>query len=115
MFWFNQPEEVNSRVRDFLLMEQEYLKGTWNFSKIMIAMLVPLSLSLLAAAFWKRNLWWGMVVMILIAAGKMVWSVSFGGESGKSIMIPALAGLVLCMVLVYWGFKRSEKNKGKNC
>ncbi len=76
-----------------------------------MALLVPVSLAALGAAFWWRNLWTGIAVIVLIAVGKMMWSVRFGGESGRSVILPAVAGLALCIGLVYWGFKRAERRK----
>jgi hypothetical protein len=40
---------------------------------------------------------------------KMTWSVVFGGEAGRSIFIPALAGLGICIALIYFGFRKMEK------
>ena len=108
MFWFPKPEFVSEQVKDFLQMEMDYLLGDWGWIKILITMLVPVSLAALAAAFWKRNLYFGISVMVFIAIAKMTWSVIFGGEAGKSIFIPAIAVLVICIVLIYYGYKKME-------
>jgi len=62
---------------------------------VLITLLIPASLSALAVAFWKRSLLVGMSVMIFIALAKITWSVVFGGEAGKSVLVPAMAGLVI--------------------
>lgn len=111
MFWFPRPETVNEQVKEFLKMEMDYLLGDWGVIKILITMLVPVSLIALAAAFWKRNLYFGVSVMVFIAVAKMTWSVVFGGEAGKSIFIPAIAGLVICIALICFGFRKIEKKK----
>lgn len=111
MFWFPKPETVSEQVRQFLEMEKEYLTGDWGALKILITLLVPLSLAALGMAFWKRNLWFGLSVLVFIAVAKMGWSVAFGGEAGKSIFVPAIIGLVVCSGLIYLGFKRLEKLK----
>jgi phosphate starvation-inducible membrane PsiE len=111
MFWFPKPEAVSEQVKEFLQMEMDYLLGDWELIKILITMLVPVSLIALAAAFWKRNLYFGISVMVFIAVAKMTWSVVFGGEAGKSIFIPAIVGLIICIALIYYGFKRIEKKK----
>ena len=36
---------------------------------------------------------------------------SFGGESGKTVLVPATVGLVICIILIYFGFRRMEKSK----
>jgi hypothetical protein len=111
MFWFPKPIAVSDQVKDFLKMEMDYLLGDWGLSKALITLLVPISLTTLAVAFWKRNLYFGISVIIFIAVAKMAWSVAFGGEAGKSIFVPAIVGLIICIVLIYFGFRKIEKKK----
>lgn len=75
MFWFPKPDVVSSQVKDFLQIEMDYLLGKWYFSKILITLLVPISLTTLAVAFWKCNFYFGISVMVVIAVSKMAWSV----------------------------------------
>lgn len=49
-----------------------------------------------AAALWWRNVWLGVVVMALMAAGKLFWSITFSGEAGLAVIAPATIGFVLC-------------------
>jgi hypothetical protein len=46
-----------------------------------------------------------------MATGKMVWSIQNAGDAGKSILIPALIGLLVCIGLLFYGFKKFEKKK----
>ncbi len=109
MFWFPVPATVNNSVAEFLAMEKEYLLGEWSWVKIVTTILVPLSLIALSIAFWKRSLWMGISVMVFIAVAKMLWSVLFGGESGRSVILPAVAGLLICIALISVGFIRMQK------
>lgn len=112
MFWFPKPEVVGPQVKQFLEMEMEYLYGSWNLAKLLMTMLIPISFTALGVAFWKRSLWFGLTVVVFMAVAKMIWSVAFGGDAGKSIFSPALIGLVICLVLIYIGFRKMEqKNK----
>lgn len=111
MFWFPKPEVLDPQVTGFLQMEVDYLTGDWGITKILMALIVPISLTILGAAFWKRNLLLELSVIDLIAVCKMIWSVVFGGESGTSSFAPAIIVLIICAVLIYFGFKRSERNK----
>lgn len=113
MFWFPEPETVSEQVTLFLEYEVNYLTSKWGLSKVLFTLLVPISFLLLGLGFWKRNLRIGLSVIIMMALGKMMWSVSSAGESGKSILIPALVGLILCVSFIYWGFKLLEKKKEK--
>lgn len=114
MFWFPKPDTVGEQIKSFLAMEQEYLSGRWTATKIIITLLVPLSLSALAASLWKRSLWFGISVLIFIAVAKILWSVVFGGDSGASVIAPAVVGLVICVALIFIGFRRLEKKKKKS-
>ncbi|WP_072995786.1 hypothetical protein [Pseudozobellia thermophila] len=109
MFWFPRPEMVSASVVDFLEFEKEYLYGEWNLGKQLLTLTIPISLIALGFAFWKRSLIMGIAVVVLMATGKMVWSIQNAGESGKSILIPAIIGLLICCGLIFYGFKRLEK------
>lgn len=109
MFWFPEPSSVNAKIQEYLQYEVDYLTGDWGIYKILITLIVPLSLTLLALAFWQRNIWFGLLIMALIAIGKVGWSIIFAGESGKSIIAPAILGLVVCLVFVYLGITRSMR------
>jgi hypothetical protein len=110
MFWFPEPEMASAQVTQFLQVEIDYLNAPWGIGKILMTMLVPISLIILGAAFWKRNLLFGISVIVFIALAKILWSVVFGGESGTSILAPAIIGLIICVILIYFGFKMSEKD-----
>lgn len=109
MFWFPKPEIVSESVKEFLEFEKEYLYGEWNLSKSLLTLTIPISFIALGLAFWKRSLAIGIGVVVLMATGKMVWSIQNAGESGKSILIPAIIGLFICCGLIYYGFKKLEK------
>lgn len=111
MFWFNRPEVVTDDVKAFLQFEKDWLYGAWDYKKILLLSTVPVSFIALGFAFWKRSLFMGLGVVVLMATGKIVWSIQNAGESGKSILIPALLGLVLCSGLIVYGFKKLEKKK----
>ena len=111
MFWFPKPDAVNEQVSAFLQMEKDYLTGDWGTKKFLISLLIPVSLTALSVAFWKRSLWLGISVLIFIAVAKILWSVAFGGTSGSSVIVPAIIGLAICIVLIYIGFKKLEKKK----
>ncbi|OFY27200.1 MAG: hypothetical protein A2275_06380 [Bacteroidetes bacterium RIFOXYA12_FULL_35_11] len=114
MFWFPKPETVNEKTLAFLQFEMDWLNRSWDYKKILLVLSVPFSFTLLGLAFWKRSLWMGLAVIILMATGKIIWSIYNAGESGIAIIIPALSGLLICSLLIYFGFKRLEKKDKKN-
>lgn len=109
MFWFNKPEVVSESVSSFLQFEKDWLYGEWDFKKIMLIITVPISFFALGLAFWKRSLAMGIAVVVLMATGKMIWSVQNAGEAGQSVIVPASIGLLICCGLIYVGFKRLER------
>jgi hypothetical protein len=114
MFWFNRPEVVSNNVKTFLQFEKDWLYGEWNYQKIILIITVPISFMALGLAFWKRSLIMGLGVVVLMASGKIIWSIQNAGESGKAIIIPAIFGLIICCGLIFYGFKRLEKRKTTN-
>jgi len=113
MFWFNKPDVVSDKVITFLAFEKNWLYGQWDLKKVLLILSVPVSFTALGLAFWKRSLWMGLGVVVLMATGKIIWSVQNAGESGKSIIVPAIIGLLICFGLIFYGFKRLERNKRK--
>ncbi len=111
MFWFSRPDAVTDNVKYFLQFEKDWLYGEWDAKKILLIITVPASFIALGLAFWKRSLFIGLGVVALMATGKVVWSIQNAGDAGKSILIPAIVGLLLCGGLIFFGFKRLEKKK----
>ena len=114
MFWFNRPDVVNDNVQAFLQFEKDWLYGEWDFKKIMLITTIPISFIALGLAFWKRSLLMGLGVVVLMATGKIIWSIQNAGQSGKTIIIPAVLGLQVCIGLIFYGFKRLEINRTTN-
>ncbi len=113
MFWFPKPDAVDPMVVEFLNFEKEWLGGYWNLAKILMALLIPLTMFALSYAFWKRNIYFGLTVIIAIALGKVFWSLAYGGESGRSIVLVAIIGLVVCVGVIFLGIRKSRKVKNE--
>lgn len=111
MFWFGKPKVVGGDVVAFLQFEKDWLYGLWDYKKALLIISVPVSFIILGLAFWKRSLIMGLGVVVLMATGKIIWSIYNAGNAGKSIIIPALVGLLLCVGLIYYGFSQLEKKK----
>lgn len=110
MCWFSKPDSVSEDVKEFLEFEKQWLMTVWDYKKILLTATIPISFIALALAFWKRSLLVGIGVVIMMATGKIIWSIQNAGEAGKSILIPAIVGLLLCSVFIFFGFRRLEKN-----
>ena len=111
MCWFGKPDFVSEEIKEFLEFEKQWLMAKWDYKKILLTVTIPFSFIALGLAFWKRSLLAGIGVVIMMATGKIIWSIQSAGEAGKSILVPAIAGLLLCSVFILFGFRRLEKNK----
>jgi hypothetical protein len=114
MFWFPAPTTVDPQTTAFLAMERKYVTGPWTPGKIAMISLVPAWFVGCAWAFWRRS-WIGGFV--LITAGtllKVGWSLYFGGESGRTIVPPAAFGFVVCMVSLWYAYRRVHPNQGRH-
>jgi hypothetical protein len=109
MFWFSRPEIISEQVKIFLQFEKDWLNSQWDYKKWLLLLTVPISLFALGFAFWKRSFLIGLGIVALMTMGKIVWSIYNAGEAGKSILVPATIGLILCVLLIYYGFRRLEK------
>ena len=106
MFWFPRPDAIDPKVADFLAMEREYLTENWTLSKILITSIVPISMGLFIWGLWKRNIKFGIGVLIGIAVGKIIWSIVEGGASGAKVIIPAVVGLGICLAAIVWWYRK---------
>jgi hypothetical protein len=95
MAWFPAPAEPDPKVLEFLAFEQDWLTGGWTVGKSVLTLLVPLALGAYCVAFWRRSLGWGLVVLNVMAIGKLGWGVLAGSGTGWAMTVPALAGLVV--------------------
>lgn len=108
MFWFPAPETVNPKVIEFLNFEMEYLKGSWDFSKIFVQLAVPLFFAGLIYTAWHRSLKALIGVIVAAAVLKVLWGAIFAGDAGLSMLKPAVSGLVICIAAVVY-FKKKKK------
>ena len=111
MFWFPAPAVVDPMVSQFLEAEKEFILGPLSAQKVFFWLTVPLFFFLLALAFWKRSWWWGVAVINIAALGKVAWSVVEGGQSGWAVLIPAMIGMLVCDLAVYFGVQSINKRK----
>ena len=106
MFWFPAPATVDPQATAFLAIERQYVTGPWTPGKIGMIALVPAWFIGCAWAFWRRS-WVGGFA--LITAGtllKVAWSFYFGGESGWTIVPPAVVGFVVCTMILWCAYRR---------
>ncbi len=111
MFWFPAPMIVSDKVIGFLSFEQDYLKGSWDASKIFVQLAVPAFFAALIYTAWHRSIKALIGVIIVAAVLKVIWSALFAGTSGLSIVKPAVTGVIICIAAVIYYKKRAGKKE----
>ncbi|MGX7111442.1 hypothetical protein [Gemella cuniculi] len=108
MFWFPIPDKVNASVISFLNFEKNYLTNGWEVGKIFVIAAVIMFFVFLIYATWKRK--WKLLINVIIVGAilKVIHSVVFSGNSGLSILKPAILGVVICILVVLL-FLRKKK------
>src|SRR5262245_18214898 len=102
MFWFPPPAQPDPRVIEMLEAERYYLLGEWTLCKIASALLIPAGLSALALAFWKRSIWYGVVLINVMLCLKIGCTFAFAEAEGALLhLIPAVLRLLVCNVVLF--------------
>ncbi|MDO4643443.1 MAG: hypothetical protein Q4A74_06350 [Cardiobacteriaceae bacterium] len=96
MFWFPAPLHHNASVTYFLTMEQDWLCQAWGLRKVLSLLIIPLSLWFLAFICWQHRLYWGLMMLTIVAIGKIIWSL-WHSHAGAIVILPALCGLGICI------------------
>ena len=101
------PSETPALVREFLTDERQFLQATWGVKEYLFAFLVVSFFILIVRATWLHS--WKLVGLILIATAflKMIWSYLDSGNAGLTIALPAMLGLIICLLVV--AFLKREK------
>jgi hypothetical protein len=51
---------------------------------------------------------WGLVLLNVMTAGKLLWGVVVGDGTGWAMTVPGLVGLLIGDVAVVWGLRRLQ-------
>jgi len=111
MFWFPEPKKVNESVIKFLDFEKNYLTNGWTVDKIFVLLAILLFFIFLLYTIWNRNWKYLLFTIVFSAILKVIRSIIFGGKSGLSIVKPAFLGVIICVLVVWFVFKREGTNK----
>lgn len=101
-FWFPAPApgEIDPRIAGVLEMEKElFANPTW---VTWVALpLIPALIAGLCAAFWRRSIGWGLVVINGGLAVKILWTIANAGGDGLATVLPlGLGAAVMTAVIV---------------
>ena len=107
MFWFSKPDTTNPEVEKFLNFEANYLKSGWTIDKIVLLFTVIIFFVFIIVSTWTKN--WKLLLLILIATAilKIFNSYLLTGKSALSMLKPAVTGLIVCMIAVFYLKKKN--------
>lgn len=111
MIWFDPPSSLNPQAQAFLDMELAYLTRKWDNMTKFMSLFVPITLFLLVYAYWRRNLWFSMVILGQMILTKVVWDFFYGNEMGNSYLLLAVLGVLLWVSIAYFGKRKMESKK----
>ncbi|HEX8347439.1 MAG TPA: hypothetical protein VF657_22290 [Actinoplanes sp.] len=111
MFWFPAPAVPDPRVEEFLEFEKAWLAGDWDSRKILFTLLVPVAIGSYCLAFWRRSVGWGVVILNVMAVGKLLWGVLAGDGTGWAMTAPALTGLLIGNAVLLFVVRRQRTRR----
>ena len=106
MFWFPEPAKVDENVVKFLEFEKDYLTTGWAADKAFVVVAVILFFTFLIYTTWNRKWKWLLFVIVISALLKVIHSVIFSGNSGLSIVKPAILGVIICALAIWLLIKK---------
>ena len=106
MFWFSEPAKVDENVIEFLKFEKVYLTTSWTADKVFVVVAVILFFAFLIYTTWNRKWKWLLFVIVISALLKVIHSVIFSGNSGLSIVKPAILGVIICALAIWLLIKK---------
>lgn len=108
LFWFAAPEHVSIQVSSYLEWEKQlFFSGDSATPLIVLSITVVLFLIGLFYAFYKRSLLYGLLLINVGTILKIIVSITLGGESGTSAIVPSLSSILFIdlLALFLWRYK----------
>lgn len=100
MIWFPKPHQVSPWVLDFLTYEQAFLQEGVTIKTSLFAILVVAFFVGIVCVLWRRSWRWAGLILIVTALTKLIWSLIDSGRAALTIALPALFGLLVCLVIL---------------
>lgn len=109
LFWFPAPAQVPESISNYLEWEKQlFFTNESLIPLILLIVAVILFLFGLFYSFWKRNPWYGLLLINLGTIIKIIVSVGLGKEMGMAAIVPSLSSLVIINFVAFllWKYKK---------
>jgi len=102
---------VSESVAKYLEWEKELFFTNESSSPIILLTIAVLGfLFALFYAFWKRNPWYGLLVINIGTILKIIVSIGFGKEVGMAAIVPSLSSIAIinALAFLFWKYKKRK-------
>ena len=111
LFWFSAPEQVPESVSDYLEWEKElFFSNESSMPLITLTVAVIIFLFGLFYTFWKRNPWYGLLLINVGTIIKIIVSIGFGKEVGMAAIVPSLSSIAFInfVAFIIWRYYKKK-------
>lgn len=102
LFWFDAPSIIPDQVSGYLEWEKQLFFVNENpWPLILLSGAVIVFLVSLFYAFWKRNIWYGVIVANVGTILKIIVSVTLDPQSGTAAILPSVTSMLVVNIIAY--------------
>ncbi|MED0798118.1 hypothetical protein P4T18_11660 [Bacillus inaquosorum] len=111
MVWFPEPKKIYLQMQKVLEFEQMLLSSP--ISAVLTIVFMIVLIDFILAAFWKRSLVLGVILLNVTLAGKVALSLLFTGESGWAPLGNTIFGLMMVNGIgLFIKYRNRKKRRG---
>ncbi|ARV46884.1 hypothetical protein P9293_18630 [Bacillus inaquosorum] len=111
MVWFPEPKRIYLQMQKVLEFEQMLLSS--QVSAVLTIVFMMVLIGFILAAFWKRSLVLGVILLNVTLAGKVALSLFFTGESGWAPLGNTIFGLMMVNGIgLFIKYRNRKKRRG---
>ena len=109
LFWFSAPEQVSVEVQAFLEWEKQlFFIGDSITPLVFLLVGVLFFLIGLFYAFYKRSIWYGLLIINIGTLLKIFVSLYWGQEAGTTAILPSISSILIINVIAWILWKRTK-------
>ncbi len=109
LFWFPAPEQVSVGVQAYLEWEKQlFFTGESTVPLVILIMGVMIFLFGIFYAFYKRNIWYGLLIINIGTLLKIFVSLNWGKETGVTAIVPSISSILFINIVALILWKRKK-------